>query len=84
MRSAWPLYADGVFLRVDDKEERLTVASAKISVQPGAGGLQTLRLEYEFEGPTYNAGAGTSHRLDIRTTTSKTGSGGVKLWCNRE
>ena len=64
-------YADGLLLRVDGKPERLSVSSGKIAALPGAGGLQTLRLEYELFGPMQDPEPGTSHRLQYQDTNQQ-------------
>jgi nickel/cobalt transporter (NicO) family protein len=64
-------YVDGLVLEEDGRLEHLTVNSSKITALPGAGGLQTLRLEYELAGPVHQAAAVASHRLRYRDTNQK-------------
>jgi len=64
-------YVDGLLLEEDGRPEHLTVTSSKITALPGAGGLQTLRLEYELAGPVHQAAAVASHRLRYRDTNQK-------------
>ena len=64
-------YVDGLLLEEDGRPEHLTVTSSKITALPGAGGLQTLRLEYELAGPVHQAAAVAYHRLRYRDTNQK-------------
>jgi nickel/cobalt transporter (NicO) family protein len=64
-------YVDGLVLEEDGRLEHLTVNSSKITALPGAGGLQTLRLEYELAGPVHQAAAVASHRLRYRDNNQK-------------
>lgn len=59
-------YCDGVMLTIDGQQEQLRVASGRATAPPGAGGLRTLRLEYEFSGRASDSQPGVSHRLDYR------------------
>ncbi len=61
-------YAGGLVLTRDGKREHLIVQSGKVSVPPGAGGLQTLRLEYELAGPREGMEPGVTHRLRYEDT----------------
>jgi nickel/cobalt exporter len=64
-------YVDGLQLEEDGRPEHLTVDSSKITALPGAGGLQTLRLEYELAGPAHQARAVAPHHLRYRDTNQK-------------
>ncbi len=64
-------YANGLLLNVDGKPEHLTVQSGKIAALPGAGGLRTLRLEYELIGPPQDAEPGMSHRLQYQDSNQR-------------
>jgi nickel/cobalt transporter (NicO) family protein len=64
-------YVNGLVLEEDGRLEHLTVNSSKITALPGAGDLQTLRLEYELAGPVHQAAAVASHRLRYRDTNQK-------------
>jgi nickel/cobalt exporter len=72
-------YADGLLLDEDGKREHLTVSSGKITTLPGAGGLRTLRLEYELVAPLQNAEAGISHRLRYQDTNQQDSIGWREL-----
>src|SRR5271155_3352334 len=72
-------YVDGLVLEEDGRLEHLTVNSSKITALPGAGGLQTLRLEYELAGPVHQAAAVAPHRLRYGTLIKKIGLDGANL-----
>ncbi len=56
-------YAKGLLLTVDGQPESFINRSQRITVHPGAGGLSTLRLEYEFLGKSHAFEPGISHDL---------------------
>ena len=64
-----PQYADGLLLTVDGSRVPLETVAQKISLPPGAGGLPTLRIEYDFAGIFPDAsGANASRRLHFENT----------------
>ncbi len=56
-------YADGLVLLVDGSRLQLHNLTQTIKLPPGAGGLQTLRIECDYEGAYPASDAGTARRL---------------------
>ena len=56
-------YADGLVLLVDGSRVQLKNVGAGVKTPPGAGGLQTLRVECDYEGAFSGAANGALHRL---------------------
>ncbi|MGI9071848.1 MAG: sulfite exporter TauE/SafE family protein [Bryobacteraceae bacterium] len=56
-------YADGIVLTLDGKRRPLTMKPVNITTPPGAGGLSTLRLEYELLGATGEWALRVTHHL---------------------
>ena len=64
-------YVDGLMLVIDGKREFLKMLSRKVGLTPGAGGLDTLRLEYELAGARQDAEAGVTHRVRFEDTNQQ-------------
>ncbi|MGI8960914.1 MAG: hypothetical protein ACR2IV_14355 [Bryobacteraceae bacterium] len=64
-------YADGIVLTLDGKRTALTIKAGKITTPPGAGGLSTLRLEYELLSSSAEWGAAMPHRLRFEDTNQQ-------------
>ncbi|MBV9771924.1 MAG: sulfite exporter TauE/SafE family protein [Bryobacterales bacterium] len=68
VKRATDFYRSGVRLSIDGKPEQLSVDAAKIAALPGAGGLKTLRLEYELIGSLPDREPGLPHRVQYQDT----------------
>lgn len=58
-------YRDGLILTVDGTQAPLSLVRKNLMVQPGAGGLLTWRIEYDFEAPLPAEGASAMRRLRL-------------------
>jgi ABC-type nickel/cobalt efflux system permease component RcnA len=57
-----PRLAEGVVLTSDGERVPLSLKSKTVSMPSGAGGLKTLRIEFDFEGSTHESAEAT-HRI---------------------
>ncbi|MCI0489776.1 MAG: sulfite exporter TauE/SafE family protein [Blastocatellia bacterium] len=65
-------FAEGLLLEIDGKPARLQLVSSYISLPPGAGGLQTLRIECDLEVAVIPA---ATHRLRFEDTNHRDRAG---------
>jgi len=71
-------YVDGLVLSVDGTRIPLKLTTKKVTTPAGAGGLQTLRVECDYEGTVPSAGARGTHRLRFENTTIEIGRAGAR------
>lgn len=64
-------YANGLVLVVDDRRVPLQAINKTISLPAGSGGLQTLRVECDFEGDLPVTDSSGEHRVHFEDTNNK-------------
>ena len=65
------VYADGLVLSVDGARLPLKPVNQNISLPAGSGGLQTLRLEFDYETAPLNFDAQKAERLRLEDTNQR-------------
>jgi nickel/cobalt transporter (NicO) family protein len=65
-------YSDGLHLAVDTIRIPLRAVNKTISLPPGSGGLQTLRVECDFEADLPATAASGEHRVQFENVNHKT------------
>ena len=65
------VYADGLLLSVDGARLPLKTVNQNISLPAGSGGLQTLRLEYDYETAPRRLDAQKAQRLHFEDTNQR-------------
>lgn len=83
LKRAAEVYADGLLLTIDGVHLPLKTVNQQIRLPEGSGGLQTLRIECDYETAPLSLDAQKIQRLRFEDTNQRNRIGGVKSLSRR-